>query len=751
MVIRWSVVAPCLLAVSTLWFLYPFVFLGHVATPTTYAESFGSDRGASSGIVEDKHLADVTSSNIPELEYHISERHRGVIATWAPNVQLGRPIYHFEGYSKANPIVQVLSLAIDDPFVLHTATSTVLIVISVCLSYWLAIALGLHPVAGLALAIGLGLNTRSAYWFGFAQFLAWPIWSVGIMLFALLGSRGRAFGAWLALAFCTYCFVIGSRSQAVIRSVYFLLPFFVWLFWSVPDLRTRGKLLAYFGSAAVVAAAASTPVLSALYDAVSNSTRFASDTSSWILDRGREPSLIYAWLWNAGMFQGRPLFDAGPNSAIHLSPFFMALVGIAAVNTRVLKRTVPFWIAAAIFTGMTLSAGLHEFAVDYMGMGFSRGNPLGGLYVPVFLLAAYALDDLLRHTQRVWWLELAAVGVTVALGISSARRLGIQHLGGFALGLFLAMLAASMVVIRAGRPAIASIAAMAYLLFMLPNALHHRPRSDLVQDTPFLASLRGLLGDGRLAKFGSAAPVVVSNQEVLASIRSIHSYDSVSSRRYNELLGTLSPTRASTFGRRFDAVDDPNIDPDALSYTGVSVVLSDTLLPLIGWEVQPLGRWVAHTRRAQQYATLRTSEPVGGIGENLLGRDVSRTADLADYKRFQIAEGPACVLFVSEQYHSDWHASIDGRPAVVIPIRDFYIGVETAPGAHTVELSFEPFSRFAWVPNVVFLILWSTWGLIVAKRWWQRKRAALTLRANVAMRISTNPDDVIDQETLSRR
>ena len=60
-----------------------------------------------------------------------------------------------------------------------------------------------------------------------------------------------------------------------------------------------------------------------------------------------------------------------------MRPFFVALFAAALVG-RAARRAWPLLVVLAFFGLMAAWAPLHRLAVEFLGFGFSRGNPIPG-------------------------------------------------------------------------------------------------------------------------------------------------------------------------------------------------------------------------------------------------------------------------------------------------------------------------------------------------------------------------------------
>lgn len=714
-------VALAALAFLLLVLLEPIVFRGHVAAPLENRRAFDSSE-PDSRWPQMPRLADVNRYFVPKLQLHFQGDHAGWNATWNPHVQLGKPASHFGGYSKAYPITYLLSFFSTDPYRLHAWLSAVTVALLTYFSFFFLRSLSLHPAAAFVGAVGIGLNTRSAYWFGFAQFLSWAAWSIGILWLCVRLSRRSRPLDWLGLVFFCYCLLIGARHQATLRMAYLVVPFVLLIVLSSEyGWRRKLKTLGLIALGAAVAALLALPLLYDLATTMSQSTRFASDTREFVLaDRVSFFEENLATLWNVFAF-GNPSRADYPlrTSALNLTPFFFSLLAAAFVIP--LPRRAWLFIAVfTVFLAMAVSVSVHSFAIGYLGFGFSRGSPVGGLYVPAFVLCAYAADALLGDParRRIGALRPAAAAFcAAALGTAAVllphphERI---HWGHFALGLALAGLALAFTVRRS--PILLYCAAALVVFSATAPALVHRPLSEVVRSSPLIELFEDQTrGRYRLAKFGRATSFLPSNQEVLVGLRSIHSYDSISSSAYGRWAATVSDSGAQTHGRLFGRLDaTEKLTEPAMSYTGVKAIVSDQALPLPGWSVRTVaeGRFLyvalEPPRLVAQIADFDVDAAgsvtlAGALGEHSGAGRAEVVSSRDDVLKVRIRPAPReSLLFVSSQYHRDWVARSARSTLRTLRVNDFYLGVLLPAGTEEVELRFEPLARWAWIPLAAF-------------------------------------------------
>ena len=60
------------------------------------------------------------------------------------------------------------------------------------------------------------------------------------------------------------------------------------------------------------------------------------------------------------------------------------------------------------------------------------------------------------------------------------------------------------------------------------------------------------------------------------------------------------------------------------------------------------------------------------------------------------------LLFLSEQYHPRWKACARGVSLQTIPVNGFFLGVLVPPQTASLEIRFQPFVLWSWIPQLFY-------------------------------------------------
>ena len=282
---------------------------------------------------------------------------------------------------------------------------------------------------------------------------------------------------------------------------------------------------------------------------------------------------IFDWSWLGNAIS--PAFPE-PFNGLSFTPVYGSLIWLSFLLKS--RRELWFWQASLVIClAGTIFPSLYLFAVHHLGFGFSRIQVLSGAIVPGFVLSAHAVDAVLRCKIHltIWsgtWLLLPLAGEVIVAVILWRQMPLVQLAVGVTLLLVLVLLAA---IFWRSVPVFLGVAVLSIVFYGRPLILS-RPPSTIQLSSVLVEALKKHTGG---ARFAIADPGIREelppNEEALFGLKSINSYDSLSSRGYQELVRRWSAEGTNTYGRYFKIIK-PGLalaDPSFL-FANVSVVLS---------------------------------------------------------------------------------------------------------------------------------------------------------------------------------
>ena len=754
-----------LLVLQTVYFS-SFIFYGHVVFPHDNSLETGCSADSAEGNPGNRKFSDISSVFIPELQLHLNGNHQAWLATWNPNVQLGRPAYQMSGLSRVWLVTNALGFLSRNPLRVYS----ILTILTVALTGWFFFfflkACRLHPLACLTGGAALSLGIFISYWLCFIMFLSTVCWSV-FLLWLTEEVRGRAsFRYAPAVGFGVYSLVLSGYPQFIILNGYLLAGYAVTRFVLMRDGRPfEWKPLGVLLLGVAIGLGASMPVLADLWLTASRSSRLGVD-DSFFLSIAHDGQGFWAWAAYLCRFvdpfwAGNPIDAAYPSSfeGISLGPVyaFLLVLGIATCSIR---RT-GFWL---ILISLCITAEVwkpaYQFAVDHLGFHFSRIHVLGGAVIPSMVICSFAVDRLLRRGVGGWAAAIAFTLTVLALCVNPVHEPADAKWALVCLG---AALAAGSLIFAGTRSGcllllLITVSVVCYGKSMILS----RHPDDIRFSSRLVEELRkNLLPGERYAKAG-AAGFLPPNQEVLTGLRSVHSYDSLSSRSYQAWARAFSRSGASLYGRHLQSLDvDAPFDADRFACTGVGCIVASEDLKTSSFEDAGEACGARFYRRSAP-AVLYWRSPdfelsgdrrnagiecrtLGAVGERpkvLVDRD--------DHKEFAVAtEDRTTLLFLSQQHHPQWMAYAGDRPLQTVLVNGFYQGVLLPPGAGSVALTFRPASLWGWAAQVFFVIT----GAVFLTGWVCRKgrRAGLPGRWPPVPLWKKRKTEVVQQEASDRQ
>ncbi len=702
------------LVVLHLAFFAP-ALIGRVVFPNDNSLLVGAPPSQVEGRRETLRFSDQNRQFVPTLHLHLAGPRDGWISTWDPHVQLGRPTTHVSGTSLAYPPTLLASWFSHDAFHVYTWLVAFTALVGLLGAYAFLCELGLPPLAAAAGATLLALGVFASLWSSFVMFPATLAWTAVLLAAVARFSRRPAAGSWLLAAFATYALLLSGYPQQIVHQAYVVVAFTLARCVTAPR-GARLRPLAGLGAAAAVGVLAAAPVYLDLLEVTRRSTRLAID-AAFFTEALTVPGTLAEYARYVGtlvdaFWSGHPLDPEYPFrvNGVSLTPVGAGL--LAAGLAFGLRRGRALWYAAlGFFAVLALCPPAYRFAIQHLGFHLSRSTPLVGALVPAAVLVALAAADLIEDRTRRLPAALLALVPLLALGAWAAWVEAPLLASG--VGLSIAATLGVAAFAWTGRRAVLAGLAVLMALGWSARLPLWRARDEIVTSSRLVDELRRRTSDGsRYAVVGYELPaLLLPNVEDLIGLRSIHSYDSLSSAAYQRFTDAVSAVGAQVGGRVFARVaDESRLGADELADAGVQVLISDRELasPLVEATLRygPLTayRFVEEPVLEAQLAS-NGSAPREWTGPLRRQRrlPVRRELDRVDRLEFAVSPDPGeTTLVVSQQHHPAWRAAADGQPAEVFAADDLWLGVVVPPGTERIELRFRPWVRWAWLPQLLF-------------------------------------------------
>lgn len=727
--------AALALAALFLVLVTPLLLRGEVIHPDDGRVALGLDEQTPARNVGLRRLGDTSYYYVPEVQHHLHGDRTGCMSVWNPHTQLGRPSSHLAGVSPAYLPARILGWFTSDAFWFHTWLALATIAATAAFQFLFLRAIGLGPWVCFTGAAGLGFGTFAAYWAPFPIFVAGLCWTSACLWLVTRWIQRPTLVVGVGLAFTVYSLLLSAYPQQIVWHAWFVAPFALASWW-----RTRPRSFATIAGLVVCAAvglASAAPVYVDLAIQAARSARLDVDADFLVASLPKVESVRDVLRFLAVMVD--PFLATDPLGAPRasdfngssLAPFHVGLVGLALLPGA--RRRAAPWIAFACVTLLlTLWPQAYRFGVEYLGLSLSRFRPQGAALIPLSIAGAIGLDALLRaHRPRPFAplvLVLAPIAFVSAFALGETPLVRWLALAAVAIALLAFVLFRWRILL----PALAVFT----MLGWSTNLLVSIPRDAIAESSPLVEALRERTADGSRYSIGAARAedILSPNVEARLGLRSVHAYDSLYSEGYRAWCAAISTVGTKVYGRWFEnVVGHAGYEQNAFERAAVGVVIARQPIASPALTVDGrVGPWLLHRPSVAPVLALHIldAQPdqlasgvvdLGRPARSLRQGTLEFTEHRDDRARVRIApvDEPSLVFF-SKQYHPHWVARDAGGahlPTVVVD--GVFLGVVAPARCRELEIRFEPWARFASIPQAFFALAFVALGGI---RLLQRRR-----------------------------
>ncbi len=718
--------------------------LGQVVAPhRQYKELGAREARVTSGHIENRKFSDFSNAYVPEVYQNLAGARSGWLTLWTNENGLGRPTYHISGFSPAYLPSWIVSRFTHNPWRFMTILS-----LGTCFLAGFFVILfcrekGLSPLAGLIAGTGLASSPLFMYWLTFPMFPAVWCWSAGALWAATRIARKPDLASWGVLAFSAYSLLMAAYPQPVVFQAYLLGGYGLYLTrrklqygWN-----DAGRFCAICVSALIVGAALALPVYMDLTHISAESARVAPPPSFFTVvlpTMGSVADALHFFvLGTMPQLFGNPIATSYPfpYDGLSVTPIvmFFAVIGMFCSS----RETWGWWMAIGVLCLLAFVHPLYVLGVEYLGFNLSRSTPLGSILLPLTIIVAYGADALVVRgdARRISRAVLTAAGVVagaivVALAFGLAQAAPVHWGAALAMSVLVPMLVIQQ---RRTRP-YGLLAAVVIIMAVIsyPLMLRQNP-AQIATTSPLVEKVRANLPPG--SRFAIAAPgltVLPPNLNAELGLPSIHSYNSLSSRRYQALISALGG-QVLTYGRWNGSIS-PDYDGAMFWMSNIGLMLSpkklsDGNLEYVG-EASGVDLYKVISRMGDSLQVVRPWTTVEAEGLHIADPRLlpthtsSKLLDKGDLLEFGVTPGAQSVLVLSQKFDRDWQAHVFSRsgwaPAETTVVNGVFQGVLLPGDAQRVRLEFRPYGRYAWIAHVFWLFLLALLGFTA----WRKKHHA---------------------------
>ena len=675
-----------------------------------------AELGAASAPLELETLyhLDVSSLYVPETAAHLADDRSGWLSTWTPRQGLGRPLFQF-GACPTFIGTHVVARLTSDPYLYLTWSIALAVIGTALFTFLFARAIGIGPAGSFVAGLGLSLGPLYPSW-GMIPMIQWGYcWTFAALLAVERWVVGRSPWSLVGLCFACHAILLTGFLQHVNGLACIAAGWAVIRIASAPNAGCRARLFGGVLAAVAVALASVAPVYLDLYHEWARSTR-ADEPQSF------RPSLYSGKIWPELLC----VLERGALGAVGLS-FGMVHFGLACAGA--LRRGSvrgTYWFVAAAIPILANDLEVVNRAFASIGFRMSDWPPVFAAHAPGAILAGAGVDALLGAEQRRARWALVGVVLLAAVLHGADRAAGAEWAK---LSVVAASISAAIALALAWRPDranwIAPAAAIWIALISARTVPVWTPRSQVMTESPLTAALEERSADGSrsvwVGDLGIGRAVLPPNMAMTTGLRSLTSYDHLTSRAFHRAIEPYrDPRSRKPYRRWFEALGGVSaLDDDFRAFFGVRTLLS--FEPLEHPRVTPLGRYgLVHLSALEDAGPLHALVPSRLIGPESEGGVTIAADDLLDSALPVERPGPAladaldlrfapleedAVLFLSQEYHRDWHARTRDAELETVIVNGLLQGVRVPAGASEVTLRFEPRAPWILLSQIGFAVL----------------------------------------------
>lgn len=342
--------------------------------------------------------------------------------------------------------------------------------------------------------------------------------------------------------------------------------------------------------------------------------------------------------------------------------------------------------------------------------------------LPLTVITAFGVDSLTKNNQKSarvkkTFISGLATLLVIILGIQfgSFKHFPINNI------ILIQMILVTFLLIAQStkyNPLLLIIAVILVLgISSYPLMLKQNP-NQIAISSPLVKIIKENLPAG--SRYAVVAPnisVLPPNFNALLGLESVHSYNSLSSKRYHTLVKALGG-EVQTYGRWNSSIS-PDYSSSMFWMSNISLILSANKLEHLNLKAIESGIYlysVIHTMgESLQIPFVELKSNV--VSNKIVISDPRiykysnpiKILNKGDLLEFKVVLLDSSVFVLSQKFHRDWQATIktnnEWQKASIIEINGVFQGVLLPSGTTRVRLEFKPLVGFVWISHVFWFLL----------------------------------------------
>lgn len=748
-----------------LWYT-PFLFLGQViaprldpTVPNTELERLTADEipfVSRSFPTNPAQHSDYQTVYVPDIAGEINEPHYQWINTWMASFGFGQAFVPLQrGLSVTYFPTYVVSLFVDNPFVLATIiTMSFHFLAGFVFTDYMRL-LKLHPVAALAGGIIYGTQAPFSYYPTQNPFTL-PLVFVVVLIYLLHRIIQDRHWIWiflLAIAVQSTIQVVYLQSQVFL--FYILIGYIAYLF--LVHIKQPKERIAYLTTlciGGVIGLLMTAPVLLDFVHNAINSAR-TPVTISRIHTIFLHEFHITLGYFIPALFDRNPS-PVGTNIIAYLIAHYLTSVitmfsVFGAVTT--FKRS---WGWLSLFIFMVLVSFQPQVALFFMQNFSANISSWGTFYyffglLPIIILSAYGIDAAIRYTHTsanparlLSWTRFGVVVLILTIllvylqaGINAAMQprwlifgFEVMLVGGF-------FFVTHPTISQKLRAITAVVMVMTTSLFILFPAIPRQPASDMllsglefkvIQDTIKPDEYQANVSSEPFAKMGWKCCLYNGGHNSVYGVHSIHGNFLLPPQRYVDLMSNFG-YESGNYDKlyKYKHYFSINNNFDSLDFwmmnIGVVVSREQQNHPNLTL-VRKVNRWYIYRHNAKGCCLqipLTAINPdittpasvIAQVTTNIDPRTyaydtLTKSVRYSDYFEIPLAANQPSLIIISQSYHDYWQAEALVNNQWVrtdtIAVNGKYLGAFTPDAATSIRFTFKPWALWAWIPHSIWAL-----------------------------------------------
>lgn len=715
--------------ISFFLLILPSIIKGDIIAPHKQFIELNNDSQSTNDQIENRKFSDFSSVFLPRVTEQLNDNNKSWLTLWSNQNELGRPVYHTTEFSLAYPVAFLISIFTKNPLISINIISLILVFLTGLFLILYCKEININSFAALISGLIVLTSPILMYWLTFPLFLSVWCWCLGVLWSLTSLSKKNSLLGWTVLAFSVYSLLMTAYPQPIVYHMYIFGAYgSVLAYKKYKNSKNEGLhfLLSVF-SALLIAVILVVPVYIDLYYIYLDSARTNTSVKFFtealpVFNNYKDVIKFFILLFIPEVYGNpiKPNFPLTYNglSLTVVSAFFIILGAIISF-----RKTYGWWIAIVILTLLTFNKEFYGFGVKYLGLNLSRGIPLTHLFIPLTIIMVQGINYFIeRKLININYFNKITLSIIIVLIFILATVAFLINDGTKVHWSFLTMmliaLMSFMLQIKNVKPVLLILIIIISTYSVSMPLVLKQKSAQIAMSSEFINKIKANIPNG--SKYAIVSPnlnIIPPNINATLNLNSIHTYNSLSSKYYHNLIEQLGGD-IRTFGRLNQYIL-PEYSSTAFWMSNIGLILSsdkiiDNNLILIE-EILGINFYKVKSRMGEAILLELSDKELAGIDLNQLEpRDfktyeINKEVNKNDFIAINLNQKNSSILILSQKYHKDWMAEVKTEKGwVKVPtmaVNNIFQGVLLPQTSKRVEISFKPYSKYAWIAHLFWMLV----------------------------------------------